>query len=57
MHELGLRGLSVQTEVSLDFDYQGIRLASGYRLDMVVENKVVVEVKALDAQAPIVSFR
>ena len=53
VHELGLRGLSVQTEVSLGIDYKGIRLASGYRLDIVVENKVVVEVKAVDALAPI----
>ena len=53
VHELGLRGLSVRTEVSLGIDYKGIRLASGYRLDIVVENKVVVEVKAVDALAPI----
>ena len=53
VHELGLRGLSVQTEVSLGIDYKGIRLASGYRMDIVVENKVVVEVKAVEALAPI----
>ena len=53
VHELGLRGLSVQTEVSLGIDYKGIRLASGYRLDIVVENKIIVEVKAVDALAPI----
>ena len=53
VHELGLRGLSVRTEVSLGIDYKGIRLASGYRLDIVVENKIVVEVKAVDALAPI----
>ena len=53
VHELGLRGLSVQTEVSLGIDYKGIKLASGYRLDIVVENKIIVEVKAVDALAPI----
>ena len=53
VHELGLRGLSLETEVSLGIDYKGIRLASGYRLDIVVENKVVVEVKAVEGLAPI----
>jgi len=44
-HELHLRGLSFQRQVELPVEYKGIRLDCGYRLDAVVENTVVVELK------------
>jgi GxxExxY protein len=48
-HELTLRGLRFEKEKSLPVEYKGVRLESGYRLDFVVENKVVVELKAVDS--------
>jgi GxxExxY protein len=46
-HELQLRGLSVQVEVPLPVTYRGTTVEMGYRIDLVVEKKIVVEVKAV----------
>jgi len=52
-HELHLRGLSFQRQVELPVEYKGIRLDCGYRLDAVVENTVVVELKSIERILPI----
>lgn len=52
-HELIKRGLRVACEVPLPVVYDGVRLDAGYRLDLVVEDTVVVELKAIEALAPI----
>ena len=45
VHELHRRGLRVQTQVSVPISYEGVRLASDLQLDMLVEERVIVEVK------------
>ncbi|SRR5258707_10142142 len=52
-HELIKRGLRVTSEVPVPVVYDGIKLEAGYRLDLVVEDAVVVELKAIEALAPI----
>jgi len=52
-HELRKRGLEVATQVSLPVVYEGERLELGYRIDLVVANRVVVEVKSVEALHPI----
>ena len=52
-HELRQRGLKVSCEVPLPVVYDGIKLDAGYRLDMLVEDAVIVELKAVEALAPI----
>jgi GxxExxY protein len=52
-HELMKRSLKVASEVPLPVVYDGVRLGAGYRLDLVVEDTVVVEIKAVEALAPI----
>lgn len=51
--ELTDRGLHVLCEVPVPLVYEGMRLEVGFRLDMVVENCVVIENKAADALLPI----
>jgi len=46
--ELSARGLAVAREVPLPLEYRGVRLECGYRVDLLVENSVVVEVKAIE---------
>ena len=41
-------GLDVKTQVGLPFVYEEIKLDVGYRLDILVEDKVVIEVKSVD---------
>ena len=52
-HELRKRGLRVRTQVQLPVVYDGLRLDCGYRLDMIVEDLVVVELKAVAKLLPI----
>jgi len=51
--ELELRGLPYQFQKPLPLEYKGIRLDCGYRLDLLVSNAVIVEVKSVEALAPI----
>ncbi|CAG0955423.1 hypothetical protein GPROT1_00402 [Gammaproteobacteria bacterium] len=48
-HDLTLRGVPFESEKSLPVEYKGIRLDCGYRLDFMVTNKVVVELKAVES--------
>ena len=51
--ELSLRKLMFEKEVSVPIEYKGIRLETGYRLDFLVEEVVVIEVKSVDAVEPV----
>ena len=52
-HELRKRGLRVETEVVLPVTYDGIQLDAGYRIDMLVEDTVIVENKTVENLLPI----
>jgi GxxExxY protein len=52
-YELRKRGLKVLTEVEMPVIYDGIRIDVGYRVDLIVERVVVVEVKAVSKVAPV----
>lgn len=51
--ELALRHVKVRRQVALPVEYKGLHLDCSYRLDMVVENRIVVELKCADALLPI----
>jgi GxxExxY protein len=60
-HKLRKAGLRVETQVALPVVYDGIRLDVGYRIDILVEDAVIVEIKACDAitavhQAQLMSY-
>ena len=52
-YELKLIGLEVKQQLPLPVVYKEIKLNAGYRIDMLVENKVIIEVKSVDLLAPI----
>ena len=52
-HELFLRGLSVERQKPLPMVYKGKPLDCGYRLDLVVENAIILELKSCDTIEPI----
>lgn len=52
-YELESKGLRVERQKSLPITYKDVHLDHGYRIDLLVENKVVVEIKAVDALLPI----
>jgi len=52
-HELSLLGLQFERQKLLPLEYEGIKRDCGFRLDIIVENKVVLELKTVEAIAPI----
>jgi len=52
-HELRLRGFSVEREVPLAVEYEGLRIESAYFADIVVDRRLIVEAKAVDALHPV----
>jgi GxxExxY protein len=52
-HELSLRGLAWVQQKEIPLRYKGVCLHSAYRMDLLVERRLVVEVKAMEALLPI----
>jgi GxxExxY protein len=52
-HELGLCGRRIERQRPVPLCYKGISLDCGYRLDLVVDDNIVVEIKAVDRLLPI----
>ena len=52
-HELRLRGVNHQLQLPVPLNYKGIRIEVGYRADMIVEEKLLVELKAVDQLLPV----
>ena len=52
-YELSLRGLRFQRQVPLPVVYKQIKLDCGFRMDLVVEDAVILEIKSVDAIHPV----
>jgi GxxExxY protein len=52
-HEFDLRGIGYQRQVALPITYKQTRLEAAYRLDLLVENVIVVEIKSTDGVMPV----
>lgn len=60
-HELTIRGIPFQRQVPLPVTYKSVRLDAGYRLDLVVAGRIILELKACDtvprvARAQVISY-
>jgi len=53
MYELHLRGLNVSKEQPVKITYEGIQIGEPLRLDILVENKIIIECKATEKHNPI----
>jgi GxxExxY protein len=53
VHELAKMGLNSSSQVMLPVHYDGVRIDAGYRLDLLVEESVIVELKAIERVMPI----
>ena len=51
--ELALRGIPFQRQLAQPVEYKGVKLDCGYRLDLLVGERIVVEIKAVEALHPI----
>jgi GxxExxY protein len=52
-HELRKAGFFSEAQMGLPVVYDGVKLELGYRIDLLVENLVVVELKSVDAICPV----
>jgi GxxExxY protein len=52
-HELKKRGLNVARQLPVPIEYDSIKFDEGFRLDIIIEDKVIVEVKSVEAVAKI----
>jgi GxxExxY protein len=52
-HELHLRGIEFQRQLDLPVIYKGLKLDCGYRIDLLVNDTVVVELKAVEQLLPV----
>ena len=52
-YELGRRGLRTVRQQAIPVIYDGIRIDAGFRADLIVEDKVIVEIKSVESLAPV----
>ena len=52
-HELHLRGLDCKRQVLLPLLYKGLKLDCGYKIDLIVQDEVVLELKAVEKLLPV----
>ena len=53
LYELRKEGLEVKSQVALPIVYNEIKLDAGYRIDLLVENKVIIEIKSVENLAEV----
>ena len=53
VQELKSRGINVKTQINLPITYKGLELKDAYRIDILVENSLVVEVKSIETLLPV----
>jgi GxxExxY protein len=51
--ELNIRGIRVMNEVSVPLLYKGLELSKDFRIDILVENEIIIEVKAVEVLLPV----
>ncbi len=56
-HELRLRGHNIQTQVPIPVRYEGLILDGALKLDLLVDDRVIVELKAVDVIHPVFEAR
>lgn len=52
-YELINRGLTIERQKGIPVIYENLKMELGFRADIIVENKVIIELKSIDAIAPV----
>ncbi len=52
-HDLRIAGFDVKQQISMPFIYKDVKLDVGYRIDLIVDDKLIIEVKSIEALAPV----
>jgi GxxExxY protein len=51
--KLQSRGLNVERQVAIDIEYDGVELPAAFRIDLLVENSVILEIKSVEKTLPV----
>lgn len=51
--KLRARGLTVERQVSIDINYDGVEMQSAFRIDLLVEKRVIIEIKSAERTLPV----
>jgi GxxExxY protein len=57
VHELHSRGIEFQRQIEIGVAYKGQSIDCGFRIDLLVENKVIIEIKAVDSLNSVQAFQ
>ena len=52
-HELQLKGIHFKSQLPLPVEYKGIQLDTGYRIDLLIEDSLIIELKSVEKILPI----
>jgi len=52
-YELGLRGISSERQIPLPVEYKGLKLDCGYRIDLLVDDLIIIELKSVTKMEPV----
>ena len=53
IHELELKGISVATQVEVNINYKGVDISNGLRLDLLVNDSIIIELKSVEEVKPV----
>lgn len=53
IHELAMNGIAVKRQVEVDVNYKGMNIANGLRVDLLVEDELIIELKSVEEIKPI----
>ena len=53
IHELRLKGLAVESQLEVQVNYKGVNIGEGLRLDLLVNDEIIVELKSVEELKPI----
>ncbi|PHX85518.1 MAG: GxxExxY protein [Opitutia bacterium] len=53
LHELTARGISTKTQVSVPVSYRGLHLEMGFRADLILDDALLIELKAVESLLPV----
>jgi GxxExxY protein len=56
-YELTKRGLRVERQVPVNVEYEGVSLGTGFRIDLLVDDRIIVELKSVDKMNPVFRFQ
>ena len=53
VHELTLAGIPVQSQVEVEMNYKGVNIGEGLRLDILIDDQIIVELKSVEELKPV----